>query len=460
MLELNNEKKIHFIGIGGVGMSAIAELLLNRGYIVSGSDMNENQKIINLRNKGVAVGIGHTHENVKNAQIVVYSAAISKDNPEVKYAVDNNLKLFSRAEMLGFLMKEERISIAVAGTHGKSTTTSMVSLILDKSGREPTILVGGNLGPINGNLKIGNGEYFVTEACEYMDSFLSLSPNVEIILNIDSDHLDYFRDIDHITESFDSFVDILPKENGLLIAYEANPFVNRVMQKAPNLVTFGLNPKCDYWGENITFNQEGMPEFDIVCKAVTLCRVSLKIPGEFNILNSLAATACCHTLGVGIEHIKETLEEYTGIDRRFDIRGVTKKGMTVIDDYAHHPTEIKSTLSALSNIKHNKSWCVFQPHTYTRTLALFDEFPEAFEDADNIVFAEIYASRERDIYGIDSEKLKNAVSERYPNKGVWHFRDFEQITNFICQNGEKNDLVLTMGAGDIYKVGDMILELD
>ena len=459
MFDLNKEDYIHFVGIGGIGMSAIAELLLNKGYKISGTDMKESDKTIELKQKGIEVKIGHLKENVGNPQLLVYTAAVSSENPELVYAKENNIKMVSRAEMLGELMRSEEISIAVAGTHGKTTTTSMVSLILEDSGREPTILVGGNLAHINGNLKVGKGEYFVTEACEYMDSFLELHPNVEIILNIDSDHLDYFRDIDHITDSFDSFVDLLPQAKGLLVAYEANPFVNRVMKKAPNLVTFGLNQRCDYWGDNIVFNHEGMPEFDIMCKSVRLCRLQMKVPGEFNILNALAAVACCHTLGVGIESIKKTLEEYTGIQRRFDVQGETDGGLLVIDDYAHHPTEIKSTLSAIKNMNHNKSWCLFQPHTYTRTLALFDEFPEAFEDADNIIFAEIYAAREKNIYGISSEQLKEAVAQRFPSKGVWSFKTFEEITEFVYNNAKSGDLVLTMGAGDIYKVADMLLEM-
>ncbi len=458
MFEIDKSKFVHCVGIGGIGMSAIAEVLLSRGYKISGSDMNESLKTKELEKKGAVIQSGHEALHVKNAQLVIYTAAASLENPELLYASKNNIKTLSRSEMLGELMKDEKISIAVAGTHGKTSTTSMVSLILENSGKNPTILVGGNLAEINGNMKVGNGDYFVTEACEYMDSFLSLCPNVEIILNIDSDHLDYFKDIDHITDSFDAFVEILPKKDGLLIAYEANPFVNRVMKKANNLVTFGLNNNCDYWAKNISFNHSGMPKFDIFYATEKLCSIELSVPGEFNILNALAAAACCHTLGVDISYIKNTLESYTGIERRFDVQGVTKNGLTVIDDYAHHPTEIKSTLSAIKNMAHNESWCLFQPHTYTRTLALFDAFPESFEDADNIVFADIYAAREKNIYGVTSEQLMKAVKKRFPDKGIWHFETFEEIANHVYQNGEKGDLVLTMGAGDIFKVGEMILE--
>ncbi len=457
MLNLDKNRFIHCVGIGGIGMSAIAEVLLSRGYKISGSDMSESLKTIELEKKGVTIQIGHEALHVKNAQLVIYTAAASLENPELVYAKENNIEMLSRSEMLGELMKEEKISIAVAGTHGKTSTTSMVSLILEHAGKEPTILVGGNLAEIKGNMKIGSGEYFVTEACEYMDSFLSLSPNVEIILNIDSDHLDYFKDIDHITDSFDSFVELLPKTDGLLVAYEANPFVNRVMKKANNLVTFGLNDNCDYWAKNISFNHNGMPRFEIYNNTEELCSVELKVPGEFNILNALAAAACCHTLGVDISCIKSTLESYTGIERRFDVQGITDSGLTVIDDYAHHPTEIKSTLSAIKNMAHNESWCLFQPHTYTRTLALFDAFPESFENADNIIFADIYAAREKNIYGVTSQQLMKAVKDRFPNKGIWHFETFEEIADHVNENAKEGALVLTMGAGDIYKVGEMIL---
>lgn len=457
MINLEGHKNIHCIGIGGIGLSAIGEILLDRGYNVTGSDIKESDITSNLAAKGARIFIGHRAENVADADLVVYSSAVGADNPELLEAARRNIPAITRAQMLGILMGEYKNSIAISGTHGKTTTTSMVSLILDKAGLSPTILVGGNLSEIGGNVKLGNSQYFVTEACEYMDSFLSLKPKIEIILNIDSDHLDYFKDIDHIVNSFDKFASLVP-EDGLIVAYEANPFVNKVIKGLKNVVTFGLNDGCDYCAKDIVFNESGMPSFDVANKGRFMARIQLSIPGEHNILNALAALACCHSLGVDIQVIKETLENYHGTQRRFDIVGTTENGVKIVDDYAHHPTEIKATLNACQKIPHNKLWCLFQPHTYTRTMALFDEFAGAFEKADILVLAEIYAAREKNIYKISSAQLAESIKKAYPDKEVMFMDDFKAIADHVCKNAKNGDLVLTMGAGDIYKVGEMILE--
>ena len=457
MINLTDHKYIHCIGIGGIGLSAIGEILLDRGYNVTGSDMKESEITTNLASKGARIFIGHRAENVQNADLIVYSSAVGADNPELLEAAKRNIPAITRAQMLGILMEEYKNSIAISGTHGKTTTTSMVSLILERAKLDPTILVGGNLSEIGGNVRVGGSQYFVTEACEYMDSFLSLKPKIEIILNIDSDHLDYFKDIDHIVNSFDKFASLVP-EDGLIVAYEANPFVNKVIKGQKNVLTFGLNEKCNYYAKDIVFNESGMPSFDVENQGRHLCRIQLSIPGEHNILNALAAFACCHSLGVEVAVIKETLENYHGTQRRFDIVGTTEKGVKIVDDYAHHPTEIKATLTACQNIPHNKLWCLFQPHTYTRTMALFDEFAGAFEKADVLVLAEIYAAREKNIYKISSQQLAESIKKAYPDKEVIFMDDFHKIADHVCKNAQSGDLVLTMGAGDIYKVGEMILE--
>ena len=297
MIDLSQYKKIHCIGIGGIGLSAIAEILLSRGYEVSGSDMKESAETARLASKGARVFIGHRAENADEADLLVFSAAVGHDNPEMKRAEERGIPILSRAQMLGLLMQEYENSIAVSGTHGKTTTTSMVSLILDRAKLEPTILVGGNLAEIGGNVKVGHSRYFITEACEYMDSFLSLKPKIEIILNIDSDHLDYFKDIDHIVSSFDKFARLVPA-SGTIIAYDANPFVNQVIRDLDNDVTFGLSENCDYYAANIQFNEEGMPAFDVCHDGQLLSRVQLAVPGEHNILNALAAFTCACALGV------------------------------------------------------------------------------------------------------------------------------------------------------------------
>ncbi len=459
MVNLPDYKKIHCIGIGGIGLSAIAEILMSRGYQVSGSDMRESEMTEKLMKDGADIFLGHRAKNVENVDLVVYSAAVGYDNPELARAQELGIPTITRAQALGALMDEYENSIAISGTHGKTTTTSMVSLILKDAGKEPTILVGGNLSQINGNVYVGNNRYFVTEACEYMDSFLSLKPKIEIILNIDSDHLDYFKDVEHIASSFDKFAKLVP-EDGAVIAYDANPFVKRVIENLPNAVTFGLSESCDYYASDIDFDTEGMPSFTVNHGGRALCEIKLSIPGEHNILNALSAFACCHILGVETEKIIATLEQYTGTQRRFDVLGKTMSGIKIVDDYAHHPTEIKATLSAVRNMKHNNLWCLFQPHTYTRTMALLDDFATAFADADKIVLAEIYAAREKNIYKISSKTLMNKIKEADPSKDVYFFKDFDEIANFVYHNAEAGDLVITMGAGDIYKAGEMILEKD
>ncbi|MBQ9961551.1 MAG: UDP-N-acetylmuramate--L-alanine ligase [Firmicutes bacterium] len=457
MINLSDYKTIHCIGIGGIGLSAIAEILLSRGYQVTGSDMKESDITTNLAAKGARIFLGHRAENVANADLIVYSAAVANDNPELAAARANNIPAVTRAEMLGTLMDEYENSIAISGTHGKTTTTSMVSLILDSAKMEPTILVGGNLSEIGGNVKVGTSQYFVTEACEYMDSFLSLRPEIEVILNIDSDHLDYFKDIDHIVSSFDKFAALVPA-GGMIVAYDANPFVNKVIKDLDNVVTFGFNESCTYGASNISFNESGMPSFDVNKEGQKLGTVQLSVPGEHNILNSLAAFACCHALGVDSDIICQTLARYHGTQRRFDIVGTTSKGIKIVDDYAHHPTEIKATLSACQNVPHNNLWCLFQPHTYTRTLALFDEFADSFDKADKLVLAEIYAAREKNIYKISSSQLADKIKELHPDKDVIFMSDFNEMADYVSENAQHGDLVLTMGAGDIFKVGEMILE--
>lgn len=459
MIDLKNIRNIHCIGIGGIGLSAIADILLAKGYNVSGSDVKESDITKSLSKKGATVYYFHDGNNLNEADMVVYTAAVTMENPEMLKAKEMGLPMVTRAEMLGYLMKECENSIAIAGTHGKTTTTSMVSLILKDADLDPTLLIGGKLAELGGNVRIGHGPYFVTEACEYMDSFLSLKPKVEIILNIDSDHLDYFRDIDHIVESFTAFMDLVP-EDGIILAYDGNPFVKAATGTRSNVITFGLSKSCDYAALDIIFDSEGLPTYSLYHKGEKLTSVKLNIPGEYNILNSLAAIACCHGLGVAADSASDTLSKYRGTERRFDIVGNLKKGVKIIDDYAHHPTEIKAMLEAANNISHKKLWCIFQPHTYTRTLALFDEFAGAFGLADNIVLAEIYPAREKNIQNISSKKLVPVIKENYPEKNVIYFSSFEEIADYVYKNSQKGDLVITTGAGDVNKIGTMLMERD
>ena len=457
-LDLKNFKHVHCIGIGGIGLSAIAEILLSRGYRVSGSDMKESTVTEQLRANGAEVFIGHDAANLGDTDLLVFSAAVSMENPEIVEAKRRGIPVLSRAQVLGAIMSDYKTSIAISGTHGKTTTTSMVSLILENAAYEPTILVGGILSEFKSNVKVGSSEYFVTEACEYMDSFLQLRPWVEIILNIDSDHLDYFKDIDHIARSFNEFAGKVP-EQGLVVAYDANPFVRSIIDKLScRVVTFGFNETSNYYAKNIAFDHLGRVSYDMYHDGEFMSHLQLSLPGEHNVANSLAAAAACIDLGVPFDVIKSTLESFTGTQRRFDLVGKTPEGITVIDDYAHHPTEIKATLAAAKNLPHHKIWCLFQPHTYTRVMALFDQFADAFGDADVVILAEIYAAREKNIYKLSSKKLMEAIKERHPGKEVYFIPDFDDMAEFVLNNAEGSDLVLTMGAGDIYKVGDKILK--
>ncbi|MCI5698111.1 MAG: UDP-N-acetylmuramate--L-alanine ligase [Clostridiales bacterium] len=456
-IRLSDYKNIHCIGIGGVGVSAIASILLARGDRVSGSDMNENEIIKHLRKEGAIIYPDHRRENVEGADLIIYSAAIADENPELVRARELGIPMYTRAEILGVLMKEFKDSIAISGTHGKTTTTSMVSLILEKAGLDPTILVGGTLREIGGNVKVGRSQYFVTEACEYRDSFLELKPRIEVILNIDSDHMDYFKDIEHIVRSFKAFTRQVP-ENGMIIAYDANPFVNQVLEDIPNAITYGYAQGSTYSIRDVKFTKDGMPNFHIFKDGENLGEMQLSMPGEHNILNATAAFACCHELGVPPETIIKNMRGFTGTQRRFDIKGLTGKDVKIIDDYAHHPTEIKATLEAATKIPHGRTWTIFQPHTYTRTLALFDEFANAFEKTDVLILTDIYAAREKNIYKVSSDKLAERIRTTHPDKDVRYIKEFQEIADTVCREAEPGDLVITMGAGDVFKIGNMILK--
>ncbi|MBR2778705.1 MAG: UDP-N-acetylmuramate--L-alanine ligase [Firmicutes bacterium] len=458
MLDISKYKNIHCIGIGGIGLSAVAEILHDKGYNLSGSDMKTSDVTARLQEQGIRVFLGHSADNIKGADLVVYSSAVSPENPEIAAARAAGIPTVTRAEALGALMSDYATSIAVSGTHGKTTTTSMVSLILEKAGTDPTILIGGNLPEFHGNAKIGHSEYFVTEACEYMDSFLSLRPKIEIILNIDSDHLDYFKDIDHIVRSFDRFAQLIPAD-GLIVAYEANPFVASIIDEidADRIVTFGFTKNSTYSARNIDFDNNGFPGFDVVKADEKLARVQLQVPGEHNIANALASFATCHTLGVDPQVITDVLAKFSGSQRRFDVIGTTANGVKIIDDYAHHPTEIRATLNAAKNMPHGRLWCLFQPHTYTRTLALFDEFVKAFDNTDVLIMAEIYAAREKNIYKISSRELINEIKKQNPAREAYYFNSLEEIAAFVGNNAQPGDMVITMGAGDIFKVAEMLM---
>ena len=455
-MDFSQYKRIHCLGIGGIGLSAVAEILADNGHIVTGTDINPSSVTRHLENKGIKVYPTHEPENVEGVDAIVYSAAVSDENPEVIRAKELGIPLFSRAQVLGMIMDRYTNAVAICGTHGKTTVTSMTSLILRNAKYKPTILVGGIIPELHGNVEIGENKYFVTEACEYMDSFLELKPSIGVILNIDSDHLDYFKDMEHIVKSFSTFVHQI-RPDGIIIAYGDNPFVKSILKDRRNKITYGYSESNDFYAENVRFNENGFPSFDICRKGKKIIGLELSVPGEHNVLNAMAAFVTASFLRVDSTTIRDTLKEYHGTNRRFDFNGVTDKGVIVIDDYAHHPTEIRATLKAAKNVRHNKLWLIFQPHTYTRTKALFDEFVDAFGDADAVILTDIYAAREKDIYNISSYKLMTAMRNRHPEMEVYYVKDFEDIVRYIRKVAGKDDIVMTMGAGDIYKVGEMLL---
>ncbi|ADL53481.1 UDP-N-acetylmuramate--L-alanine ligase [Clostridium cellulovorans] len=452
---LTRNDKVHFIGIGGVSMSGLAEILLTKNIKVSGSDMKDSSITEHLRELGVEISIGHSPSNIsEDVSVIVYTAAIAKDNPELVSANNRNLPMFTRAEFLGEIMKDYKHNIAVSGTHGKTTTTSMVSHILLKGEKDPTILVGGSLDIINGYVRTGKSDYFLTEACEYKGSFLSFYPTIGIILNIDADHLDYYKDIDEIEEAFQKFAYLIPRDGYLIVNNEDERAVNVAKNSNCNTITFGID-NGDIIAKNVTFNSLGHGSFDMFYKGCEYFHVTLKVPGRHNVLNSLSAMAAAIASGIEPNHIKAGIESFGGTHRRFEFKG-TVDDITVIDDYAHHPTEIKATLEACKNVSHNRLICVFQPHTYTRTYSLFKDFSECFGGITKLVLADIYAAREKDTGIVSSQRLGDAI--RLNGVDCINLHSFEEITNFLKTYAKAGDMIITVGAGDINKVGEDFLK--
>lgn len=454
-IDINNIRKIHFIGIGGVSMSAIADILLSKGYKVSGSDSKENCILDKLKSLGAEIHIGHRASNVADdTELVVYTAAISEDNEELLKAGELNIPVFSRAVFLGELMKDYKSSLCVSGTHGKTTTTSLISKIFVDAGTDPTINVGGYVPFLDGNLRIGKTGPFITEACEYTNSFLSFFPTHAVILNVKADHLDFFKDLDDIRKSFRAFAELLPDDGVLVINGEIDDVSYFTNDLKATVITFGLNGNYDYTAQNIRYDDLAMPTFDICTKDGNSYEVKLPLPGEHNIYNALAAVACSVSYGLDIKDAISSIEGFSGVQRRFEIKGKLG-GATVIDDYAHHPDEISATLEAAHNFPHKKLWCVFQPHTYTRTEALLDDFAKSLSAADAVVLADIYAAREKNLTGISSKDLMKKLEEL--GIETYYFPTFDEIENFLLENLVNGDVLITMGAGDVVNIGDNLL---
>lgn len=453
-LNADMDKKVHFIGIGGISMSGLAEILLLRGYKVSGSDMHASSLTEKLSSLGAEIYIGHNEANLKNVDIVIYTAAIPDSNPEIAYSKANNIPMYTRAEFLGAIMKGHKYNIAISGTHGKTTTTSMMSHITLAEKLDPTILVGGELDVINGNVRTGKSEYFLTEACEYKASFLSFYPYIGVILNIDADHLDFYKDIDDIENTFKKFVTLIPKDGYVVTNADDSRCLSATASAACNVVTFGTEAG-DVRAKNITFDEKGCASFEVYKDGTSPFKVKLNVPGKHNVLNALAAISSALILNISNEAIIGGLHNFGGTHRRFEYKG-TKNGVVIIDDYAHHPTEIKATLAAVENYPHNKVYCVFQPHTYSRTISLFDEFANAFNGIDKLVLADIYAAREVDTGIVSSEALARAIVKN--GVDCINLHSFEEIVAYFEKELKPGDLLLTVGAGNVYEIGEMLLK--
>ena len=454
-IDFQNPCSVYFVGIGGISMSGLAEILHDAGFQVSGSDWKTSPLTQALENKGIRISYGESADNIP-AQVdcAVLTSAVREDNLEFTAIRERNIPYMFRAELLGQLMKNYATPIAISGTHGKTTTTSMVSEILLQAGTDPTLSIGGMLKSIGGNIRIGKSQYFVTEACEYTNSFLSFYPKVSVILNIDEDHLDFFKDLDDIRNSFRLFAQNLPADGTLIINGDNDNYEGIIEGLSCNIITFGRSKACDYYVSNIRYDSKGGTGFRLNTPT-GVHELNLQVPGEHNILNATAAFVLADTLNLNLEVAAQALYGFRGTDRRFEYKG-TIGGVTIIDDYAHHPTEITATLLGSVNYPHDTLWCVFQPHTYSRTKALMDDFAKALSISDKIVLADIYAAREKDTLGISSVDLQKAIQKL--GKECFYFPTFEEIEKFLLENCIPGDVLITMGAGDVHKIGENLLK--
>ena len=459
-LDFSKPVKVYFVGIGGISMSGLAVILHRAGFTVCGSDRGHSETTDLLEKEGITVFYGQKKENItKDIDVAVLTAAIHPDNPEYVELENLGIPHMTRAQLVGQLMRNYKTSIAISGTHGKTTTTSMISEILLAEDADPTLTVGGMLQSIGGNIRVGSRDYFVTEACEYTNSFLDFFPDIALILNVEEDHLDFFKDLDDIRASFKKFASLLPDDGTLIINSHIENLSYFTDGLKCNVITFGKkeegSPAPDCTASDIKYDELGNPSFDVEFKGEKIMHLSLLVPGEHNVLNALAAAAFAKTAGISTEVTVKALENFRGTDRRFQKKGKIAGGVTLIDDYAHHPTEIRATMKAALAMAHKTLWVVFQPHTYSRTKAFFDDFADALSLADKVVLADIYAARETDTLGMSSELLSEAIKKR--NTDSYYFPSFDEIEKFLLKNCQEGDVLITMGAGDVYKIGDSLI---
>lgn len=445
--------KVHMIGIGGISMSGIAEILIYLGYCVSGSDIRRSELTDSLEAKGAKIYIGQTADNIKSPDLVCYTAAIADNNPELTAARSLGIKTIERAELLGALMELYKYPVAVAGTHGKTTVTSMLSLVLMKADVDPTILVGGELPQIGGNYRIGKTDYLSFEACEYVESFLHFKPFLSIITNVEEDHLDYFSGIKHIISSFEKFASLTSPLGGIIVCSDDKHACEVVQNVERKVVKYAIDDKnADFTAENIKYSNGGEAEFDVMKNGKKHLSLKLNVPGRHNVLNALAVTAAADFLGLPTEAVAEGISDFGGTKRRFEHIGYVN-GCEIIDDYAHHPTEIKATIDTAKKMNKNV-WVVFQPHTYSRTLTLLDGFAEVLSTSDRVMLCDIYPAREEYDGKIHSCDLAQKID------GVVYMNDMDAVERYLRENLGRDDMVITMGAGDVYKIGYALAKND
>jgi len=441
-------RRAHLVGIGGVSMSPLAEVLKGMGMAITGSDRTEGAAVAHLRSLGIPVAIGHRAENVGNAELVIRTAAAHDDNPEIAAARAQGVPVFERAQAWGCLMRGYKNALCISGTHGKTTTTSMCAHILMAANRDPTVMIGGTLPLLGAGHRVGHGDTILLESCEYCNSFLSFFPTIAVILNIEADHLDFFRDLEDVERSFRAFADLVPP-NGLIVANrdDANTMSTLAGETRP-MVTFGLE-EGDIHAAGLVWDR-GIPSFDIVYRDQVFTRVTLAVPGEHNVRNALAAAAAAIALSVPPQAVAGGLNSFRGAGRRLEHKG-SCRGAQVYDDYAHHPGELRALLTTVRTLGYRRIICAFQPHTYSRTEALFDQFVEVLQLPDVTLLAEIFAARETNVHGTSSRDL----AARIP--GSRYFPTLDGLTDYLRQIARPGDLILTVGAGDIYTVGEALV---
>lgn len=447
---LDTAQKLHFVGIGGSGMCPMAQILHEQGYQITGSDQNESDTLDRVKAMGIPVFMGHSADHIGDAQALVYTAACKADNPELVAAREKGIPTLERSVMLGMLTSRFPQLVAVSGTHGKTSTTAMITQILIEAGKDPSAIIGGKLPLLGSNSRIGKSDTIVCEACEYVDSFLQLNPAVSLILNIEADHLDYFKTLENIVKSFHQFAN---QTSQLIIVNGSDPRAMSAVadQTGKKIVTFGPDDSCDYYPAQLNEEPTACEDFTLMCRGESLGRINLAVPGKHNMLNAVAAAAAAHSLGVPPEKICLALEHFTGVHRRFEVLGKFR-GVTVADDFAHHPTELTAVLGSAMKMGYRQVWAVFQPHTFSRTYQLLDDFARALAIPDHLVMTEILAVREENIYGIHTSDLAAKVP------GSCWFDSFEKIADYVMANAQGGDLILTLGGGDIYKCANLIVE--